>query len=106
MPNHVIVGDGPAGITAAQIIRERDSEATITVLSADVSPHYYRAALTNYLIGQLRDDDLWGVAPDFYFRHRIGHFYGRVVGVDTARDTVQLENGQMVPYDTLLLAAG
>lgn len=106
MPNHVIVGDGPAGITAAQVIRERDPEATITVLSADVSPHYYRAALTNYLIGQLRDDELWGVPPDFYFRHRIGRFYGRVVGVDTARAAVQLENGQVVPYDTLLLAAG
>ena len=106
MPNHVIIGDGPAGIRAAQIIRERDQEATITVLSSDVSPHYYRAALTNYLIGQLRDDDLWGVAPDFYFRHRIGHFHCRVVGVDTARATVQLENGQVVPYDTLLLAAG
>lgn len=106
MVNHVIVGDGPAGITAARVLRARDPDATITIFSEDTSPHYYRAALTNYLIGQLRDDELWGVPPDFYFRHQLGRFYGRVSGVDTAQRRVHLENGEAVPYDSLLIASG
>src|SRR4051794_327542 len=106
MPNYVIIGDGAAGITAAQAIRSGDPDATLTVLSADPSPHYYRAALTNYLLGQLRDDELWGVPPDFYARHRIGRYYGQVVGVDTARGLVALDSGQRIPYDALLIASG
>lgn len=106
MPNYVIVGDGPAGISAAQAIRAADAHATITVLSADPSPNYYRAALTNYLLGQLRDDELWGVPPDFYVRQRIGRYYGQVVGVDTARGAVALASGQQIPYDALLIASG
>lgn len=106
MPNYVIIGDGPAGISAAVAIRTDDPNATITVLSADPNPHYYRAALTNYLLGQLRADELWGVPPDFYARHAIGRYYGQVVGVEPARNVVTLEGGQQVPYDTLLIAAG
>lgn len=106
MVNHVIIGDGPAGITAAHVLRARDPDATITIFSEDTSPYYYRAALTNYLIGQLRDDELWGVPPDFYFRHQLGRFYGRVARVDTALRRVHLENGEAVPYDSLLIASG
>lgn len=106
MPGYVIIGDGPAGISAAQGIRWGDAEATITVLSADPSPYYYRAALTNYLLGQLRDDELWGVPPDFYARHRIGRYYGQVVGIDGARNVVALDSGREIPYDALLIASG
>ena len=106
MSNYVIIGDGAAGITAAQAIRSGDPGATITVLAADPNPHYYRAALTNYLLGQLRDDELWGVPPDFYARHQLGRYYGQVVGIDSAHNTVALANGQQIPYDTLLIASG
>jgi pSer/pThr/pTyr-binding forkhead associated (FHA) protein/NADPH-dependent 2,4-dienoyl-CoA reductase/sulfur reductase-like enzyme len=106
MTTYLIVGDGPAGVAAAQVIRQRDPEATLTVISDDPQPHYYRAALTNYLLGQLRDEQLWGVPPDFYRRHRIGRFFGRVMAVDTAGSRVVLDSGLSVPYDRLLIASG
>lgn len=106
MPSYIIIGDGPAGISAAEAIRADDPDATITVLSADPNPYYYRAALTNYLLGQLRDDELWGVPPDFYARHGIGRYYGQVVGVDPARNVVALDSGRQIPYDALLIATG
>ncbi len=106
MPAYVIIGDGAAGIAAAQAIRAEDAEATVTVLSDDPSPYYYRAALTNYLLGQLRDEQLWGVPPNFYRRHRIGRFFGRVLAVDTNANAISLDNGLSVPYDALLIASG
>lgn len=106
MVTHIIVGDGAAGTAAAQAIRRRDPEAMIAVVSDDPQPHYYRAALTNYLFGQLRDEQLWGVPPDFYSRLRIGRFHGRVTAVDTEGKRVALDSGLTVPYDRLLIASG
>src|SRR5713101_8367811 len=106
MPTYLIIGDGAAGMAAAQTVRTEDAEATVTVLSDDPSPYYYRAALTNYLLGQLRDEQLWGVPPGFYRRHRIGRFFGRVLSVDTQAARVTLDNGLTIPYDSLLIASG
>src|SRR3954449_1693543 len=104
MTDYLIIGDGAAGIAAAQAIRAGDAMATVTVISDDPQPHYYRAALTNYLIGHLRDEQLWGVPPDFYHRQRIGRFFGRVTAVRTEQARVELESGLSVPYDRLLIA--
>lgn len=106
MTDYLIIGDGAAGIAAAETVRGRDPQATLTVISDDPQPHYYRAALTNYLIGQLRDEQLWGVPPDFYQRNRIGRFFGRVTAVRAEQARVELENGLAVPYDRLLIASG
>lgn len=106
MATYLIIGDGAAGAAAAQALRQRDPEATITIISEDPSPFYYRAALTNFLIGQLRDDQLWGLPPGSYVQQRIGRFVGRVTGVDAARNLVLLESGQQIPYDYLLIASG
>lgn len=77
MATYLIIGDGAARMAAAQTVRAEDAEATVTVLSDEPSPYYYRAALTNYLLGQLRDEQLWGVPPGFYRRHRTAGFLDR-----------------------------
>ncbi|MFN8534376.1 MAG: FHA domain-containing protein [Dehalococcoidia bacterium] len=106
MTSYLIVGDGAAGIAAARAIRQRDSQGTIAIVSDDPNPHYYRAALTNYLLGQLRDDQLWGVPAGFYQQHRIGRYYARAVRLDPRRARVLLDNGQELTYDRLLIASG
>ena len=63
---YVIVGDGAAGLTAAEEIRRRAPDAAIGVFCDDPNPGYFRAALTNFLLGELREDQLWAVAPNFY----------------------------------------
>jgi NADPH-dependent 2,4-dienoyl-CoA reductase/sulfur reductase-like enzyme/pSer/pThr/pTyr-binding forkhead associated (FHA) protein len=104
---YVIIGDGAAGTTTAQYIRRRDPDGRITIYSDDPNAAYYRAALTNYLIGELREDQLFAVPPDFYARNRIQRVLARVASVDTAAQRVSLASGGApVAYDRLCIAAG
>jgi NADPH-dependent 2,4-dienoyl-CoA reductase/sulfur reductase-like enzyme/pSer/pThr/pTyr-binding forkhead associated (FHA) protein len=104
---YVVIGDGAAGTTTAQYIRKRDPDGRITILSDDPNAAYYRAALTNYLIGELREDQLFAVPPDFYTRNRIERVLARVASIDTvARRITLTSGGAPVAYDRLCIAAG
>jgi nitrite reductase (NADH) large subunit len=104
---YLIIGDGAAGLTAAASLRSADPEAVIGVFSDEPVPGYYRAALTNYLLGELREDQLFAVAPDFYQRQGIHRIYTRVVGVDAARSLVWCSTSpEAIGYDQLLVASG
>lgn len=85
MTQYVVIGDGAAGTTAAQYARKRDPDGKITIFSDDPNAAYYRAALTNYLIGELREDQLFAVPPDFYARNRVERVLARVASIETTR---------------------
>jgi NADPH-dependent 2,4-dienoyl-CoA reductase/sulfur reductase-like enzyme/pSer/pThr/pTyr-binding forkhead associated (FHA) protein len=104
---YLIVGDGAAGITAAETLRRIDPHATIGIFSDEANPGYYRAALTNYLLGELREDQLWCVGPEFYEVRKIHRVFARVTHVDVARREIwDSANSAALPYDELLIAAG
>ncbi|HEX6277762.1 MAG TPA: FAD-dependent oxidoreductase [Polyangiaceae bacterium] len=103
----VIIGDGAAGLAAAERLRHADPSASIGIFTDDPSPGYYRAALTNYLLGELREDQLWAVSPDFYDSLGLRRIFGRVVGVDTQKCVVwDTTSPTPTPYDHLLVASG
>lgn len=103
----VIIGDGAAGLSAAEELRERDPVASIGVFTEEPTPSYFRAALTNYLLGELREDQLWATSPDFYDALSIRRVFGRVVGVDTQRSLIwDTSSPTPTPYDRLLVASG
>jgi NADPH-dependent 2,4-dienoyl-CoA reductase/sulfur reductase-like enzyme/pSer/pThr/pTyr-binding forkhead associated (FHA) protein len=104
---YVIIGDGASGLAAAERLRELDQAASIGIFTDDPSPGYYRAALTNYLLGELREDQLWATLPDFYRTRSLTRVFGRVVGVDPARSVVwDTTSPTPTPYDALLVASG
>jgi NADPH-dependent 2,4-dienoyl-CoA reductase/sulfur reductase-like enzyme/pSer/pThr/pTyr-binding forkhead associated (FHA) protein len=104
---YLIIGDGAAGLTAAASLRHADAEAVIGVFSDEPVPGYYRAALTNYLLGELREDQLFAVPPDFYQRYGIHRIYTRVTGVDVARGALWCSTSpEPAAYDQLLVASG
>jgi NADPH-dependent 2,4-dienoyl-CoA reductase/sulfur reductase-like enzyme/pSer/pThr/pTyr-binding forkhead associated (FHA) protein len=102
----VIIGDCAAGTTAADYLRRADPSGKITIFSEDPNPAYYRAALTNYLIGELREEQLFAVPPNFYGEYSIDRVHDRVVGIDTTGARVFLSRSGQVPYDRLLIASG
>jgi NADPH-dependent 2,4-dienoyl-CoA reductase/sulfur reductase-like enzyme/pSer/pThr/pTyr-binding forkhead associated (FHA) protein len=104
---YLIIGDGAAGTSAAQHVRQADPEGLIAIYSDDPHPAYFRAALTNYLLGELTEDQLWAVPPNFYHDHQVHRALARVAGVDASRALVYLASGgPPIPYDALLVATG
>nr|MBA3532823.1 NAD(P)/FAD-dependent oxidoreductase [Ardenticatenales bacterium] len=106
MRRFVIIGDGAAGTAAVELLRQEDPQANITLLSADPNPCYYRAALTNYLMGELRDGEIWAVPPDFYDRYQIDRQFCRAAQIDTTHRVIVGDDGRRFPYDALLIATG
>src|SRR5579872_7239690 len=103
---NVIIGNGIAGITAAETLRASDAASKITMVADDPFPVYYRPALKDYLGGGLEEQKLWARPGNFYTEQRIRFVYGRVTSIDRAQHFVQLHNGKRIAYDRLLLANG
>lgn len=104
--SYVIIGNGIAGVTAAEILRAEDSAADITVVADDPFPVYYRPALKDYLAGRVREDKLWARPNSFYSTQRIRFLAERVVGIQAGQHSLRLQNGQQLEYARLLLANG
>jgi NADPH-dependent 2,4-dienoyl-CoA reductase/sulfur reductase-like enzyme/pSer/pThr/pTyr-binding forkhead associated (FHA) protein len=104
--SYLIIGNGIAGVTAAEILRNEDSAADITVIADDPFPVYYRPALKDYLAGRVREDKLWARPNSFYQDHRIRFLSDRVVGIQAGQHTIHLQSGRNIAYDRLLLANG
>jgi NADPH-dependent 2,4-dienoyl-CoA reductase/sulfur reductase-like enzyme/pSer/pThr/pTyr-binding forkhead associated (FHA) protein len=104
---YLIIGDGAAGTTAAQYLRTADPKATIAIISDDPHAAYFRAALTNYLLGELREEQIFAVPPSFYDEFDVHRALARVAQVDTQRSQLLLaQGGRPLPYDALVVAAG
>src|SRR5437660_2878201 len=103
---YLIIGNGIAGVTAAEILRNEDSAADITVIADDPFPVYYRPALKDYLAGRVREDKLWARPNSCYQDHNIRFLSERVTGIQAGQHMVQLKNGRQIGYNKLLLASG
>ncbi len=104
--SYVIIGNGIAGITAAEILRDEDASCTITIVADDPFPAYYRPALKDYLGGCLPEEKLWARPSTFYQEKRIKFVPARVMGINTRNHAVQLHDGKSIGYSKLLLANG
>ena len=104
--SYVVIGSGIAGATAAEILRSEDTAADITIIADDPFPVYYRPALKDYLGGKVREDKLWARPINFYQKRHIRFVADRVVDVQAAAHTVQLQSGRQMDYSRLLLAHG
>ena len=103
---YVIVGNGIAGVTAAEMLRAEDPSCSIIIVADDPFPAYYRPALKDFLGGRLPEEKLWARPATFYQQQRIRFIPGRVVGINTMQRFIQLQSGKHVNYSKLLLANG
>jgi nitrite reductase (NADH) large subunit len=103
----VIIGAGIAGVSAAESLRAASPGAEITILSNESELPYYRLNLTRFLAGEIGENDLLLHPAEWYEKQ---HIQLRLNVAATAlkldEQFVELDNGERLPFDKLLLAAG
>jgi NAD(P)H-nitrite reductase large subunit len=105
--DHVIIGAGPAGVAAADTLRQVDPAATVTLLCGEAGPPYARMAIPYVMAGKIDEAGTRIKADDgHYRRHGIRLRHATVVGVDAAARRVILADGAALAYDRLLVATG
>jgi len=50
---HLIIGNGPAGVVAAETLRRADAQAEITLIGDEAEPPYSRMAIPYLLSGKI-----------------------------------------------------
>jgi nitrite reductase (NADH) large subunit len=107
MRRYVIVGNGVAGITAAQSIVRADPLAEVHIFGAEPYPYYRRPLLWEFIAGQIEQDALYFRPPEWYAERGIQlHLGVRVAGLDLAAQRLALADGSHATYERLLLATG
>lgn len=104
MQRIVIVGNGIAGVTAADTLRGCGFDGEITLIGDEPHPAYSRPALSKAL---LRDEEYVSshlLPPPMHgATERLGV---RVTELDVPGHSVALDDGDRVPFDGLVIATG
>ena len=104
---YVIIGNGPAAVTAAETIRRADDAGEITLLSKEDEFTYSRPLISYLLCGKTDETRMRYKPADFYARNRVDFHAGvAAVAIDKDEKTGTGSDGNVYPYDKLLLATG
>ena len=106
----LILGAGPAGMTAAQQLREltaaNPADVEITVVSAEPFPPYSPPAMADYFQTG-REESLYWLGQDVCERLNLNYRSGVAVrSLDPAKQVVLLDDGSKLDYDKLVIATG
>ena len=105
--NHVIIGTGPAGVIAAETLRKRMPDSSITLIGEEPERPYSRMAIPYHLIGDIKEEGT-------HLRKTAGHFEAhnielvqkRVISLSRNSNQLTLDDGSLMSFDKLLLATG
>lgn len=104
---HVILGNGPAGVVAAEALRKLSPAGTVTLVGDEPGPPYSRMAIPYLLMGDIDEKGTWlRKEPGHFERLGIALKEGRAAAVDAAKREVRLESGEVLAWDRLLVATG
>jgi NAD(P)H-nitrite reductase large subunit len=105
--HHLILGAGPAGVIAAETIRKLAPLDDITLVGDEPEPPYSRMAIPYLLIGNVDERGTYLRKNPLHLADlRINQVKASAQKVDVTAKTVQLDSGQTVAFDTLLVATG
>ncbi|AKJ63469.1 FAD-dependent oxidoreductase [Kiritimatiella glycovorans] len=103
----VVIGAGVAGLTAAEMIRDRDPDAEITLLSDERELPYYRLNLTRFLAGDCPEENLPIHPAAWYDEKKIDlRLETRASELDAEKKEVRTEDGETFGWDRVILATG
>jgi NAD(P)H-nitrite reductase large subunit len=107
MAKYVIVGASAAGIGAVEAIREVDPAGSIAIISEETCPQYSRPMISDFVSGKADFHKMKCRTDDFWKENNVEALTGKkVTALSLNEKTIQLESGEKVAYEKLLLATG
>jgi 3-phenylpropionate/trans-cinnamate dioxygenase ferredoxin reductase component len=103
----VIVGGGLAGGNAAVTLREEGFAGPVTLVTAEPGVPFGRPPLSKTYLRSAEDLDGWYVRPARWFdEHNVELVRSGVASIDATAREVDLDSGQTLPYQQVLIATG
>jgi NADPH-dependent 2,4-dienoyl-CoA reductase/sulfur reductase-like enzyme/ferredoxin len=103
----VIIGNGAAGMTAADEIRRLSPSCEIDIVAREKEHFYNRMAIGRLLYGRTAMSGMALMPADWHDKKRIGLWLNtEATAIDRAAHEVALGTGERLGYDRLVLAQG
>jgi nitrite reductase (NADH) large subunit len=107
MNKYLIIGNGVAGTTAAETVRQNDADGEIIIVTDEDLPFYYRVRLPDLLGGRVRESELIARKNEWYIKKNIFlRLETKITAADPEIKEVHTDAGEHLAYDRLLLANG
>ncbi|MEO8104536.1 MAG: FAD-dependent oxidoreductase [Betaproteobacteria bacterium] len=104
---HIILGNGPAGVVAAETLRAAAPNDDILLVGNEDAPPYSRMAIPYLLEGNIDEAGTYlRKSADHFTKLRINQRRGMAVSVNTDKRSVLFDDGHFEHYDRLLIATG
>jgi len=105
--SYVIIGDGIAGSSAAETLREEAPDADITVITDEGEALYNRILIKEFAKGKLPEAPISIHDEAWYDDRSIDlQLNTLVTGIDPDSHTISTHDGETIGYDKLLIATG
>ena len=103
---YVILGNGPAGVIAAEKIRKRAPNDQIVMIGCEDAPPYSRMAIPYLLMGNIQESGTYlRKEVDHFEKLKIEQVRAKASSIDLKAKKLELE-GQSISFDKLLIATG
>ncbi len=104
---YVIIGAGPAGVTAADTLRKADPKADIVMIGSEPEPPYSRMAIPYVLTGLIAEEGTYLRKEEgHYDKNAIQYRQGEAESIDPKIKIVKLKGADDQLYSKLLIATG
>lgn len=104
---YLIIGNSAGGIGAAEAIREVDRQGTLAIVSDESYPAYSRPLISEYLAERCPLERMLFRPVDFYDKNNLRTFLSKKARrIDVDEHTIELETGERIRWQKLLLATG
>jgi NAD(P)H-nitrite reductase large subunit len=105
--SYMIVGNGPAGVSAIEGIRQVDQKGKIVLIAAEANLPYSRIMTPEYMVNEVAEEDIYIRNKTYYEDYGVETRLGRKVEqILAGENRVVLDDGEVISYGKLLIATG